>query len=239
MNITRGKVKGPRKLVLHGKAGTGKTTFASEAPSPIVVMAEDGARDLDVAKTPVAASATHVLEMLDELGKEEYAEFKTIVLDTVDSFDALAQGEVCKRMNVESVGEIPYGAGYSAVESWHVELRKKLDRLFAAGKMVIVLGHSAVKKVSHPVKGEYDNLTLSMRPNTAQNWVDWGFDVLYLEPEFSVLTDGNKKRAMASGRRMLHCVGTPAFEAKNRCGLPESFAFEIGSGFSTYLSAWK
>jgi len=239
MEITRGKVKGPRKLVLHGKAGTGKTTFASEAPAPIVVQVEDGARDIDVAKTGVMQSATEVLDTLKELAKEEYAEFKSIIIDTVDAYDELAQAEVCKRMNVESVGEVDFGKGYAGLEMWHVQLRKTLDMLHASGKMVIVLGHSAVKKISHPVKGEYDCLTLPLRVNSAQNWIDWAFDALYLEPEFSVLVDGNKRQAKSSGRRIVHCVGTPAYEAKNRCGLPQTFVFEPGSWFKTYLDAWK
>ena len=52
--VQRGKQRKPRRTVIYGTHGIGKTTWAAQWPSPIVIQTEDGCSDLDVASFPLA-----------------------------------------------------------------------------------------------------------------------------------------------------------------------------------------
>ena len=41
-SIITGAKSGPRRLLVYGTAGIGKSTFATCAPSPVVIQTEDG-----------------------------------------------------------------------------------------------------------------------------------------------------------------------------------------------------
>ena len=55
------------KLVLVGDGGVGKTTFATGADAPVVIMTEDGLGMLKVPHFPLATSYADVVEALDAL----------------------------------------------------------------------------------------------------------------------------------------------------------------------------
>ena len=49
-SITTGPAITPPRLLVYGPHGVGKTTFLSEAPSPILLPTEDGKGKLDIAR---------------------------------------------------------------------------------------------------------------------------------------------------------------------------------------------
>ena len=53
--VTRNKAKTER-VIIYGESGLGKTTFATSAPSPIVIQTEDGLGEIDVPCFPLAES---------------------------------------------------------------------------------------------------------------------------------------------------------------------------------------
>jgi len=56
----------PPRILIHGVAGIGKSTFAADADAPVVVMTEDGLGRLQVPHFPLATSYAEVAEALDE-----------------------------------------------------------------------------------------------------------------------------------------------------------------------------
>ena len=51
--VKRGRLTGrPVRVILYGADGVGKSTFASQAPNPVFLCAEDGTAQLDVARLP-------------------------------------------------------------------------------------------------------------------------------------------------------------------------------------------
>ncbi len=59
--VITGKRHTPRRTVIYGVEGIGKTTFAAGAVAPIVIQTEDGVDHLAVPRTPlITISPRHV-----------------------------------------------------------------------------------------------------------------------------------------------------------------------------------
>ena len=63
-SITRGREGKPPRLLVYGQEGTGKSTFAAGAPSPVFVQTEDGLGEIDTAKFPLAKKFEEVTDAL-------------------------------------------------------------------------------------------------------------------------------------------------------------------------------
>ncbi len=66
-SLRRSSTLQPPRILMHGVAGVGKSTFAAKADSPVLVMTEDGLGKLEVPHFPLAASYADVSEALDSL----------------------------------------------------------------------------------------------------------------------------------------------------------------------------
>ena len=55
----------PPRILMHGVAGVGKSTFAAKADAPVFIMTEDGLGKLQVPHFPLATSYTDVSEALE------------------------------------------------------------------------------------------------------------------------------------------------------------------------------
>jgi hypothetical protein len=53
----------PPRILIHGVAGVGKSTFAANADHPVVIATEDGLGMLKVASFPVAKSFDEVMKV--------------------------------------------------------------------------------------------------------------------------------------------------------------------------------
>ena len=117
MNIVKGKVLSPLKLLLYGSEGIGKTTFASHWPKPLFIDLEHGTRRLAV----------------DRIAPESYAEFKaiieqlasntegyqTLVMDTADWLEKLIISDICSAAGKNGIEDFGYGKGYTYLaEKW-------------------------------------------------------------------------------------------------------------------------
>lgn len=63
----------PPRILIHGVAGIGKTTFAAGADDPVVVMTVDGLGMLRVPHFPLAGSCADVFDALDALVTEDHS----------------------------------------------------------------------------------------------------------------------------------------------------------------------
>jgi replication-associated recombination protein RarA len=106
-HIQRGKVAAPRRVMLYGTPGIGKSQFAAHSDRPIFIQTEDGLGQIDCEKFPPAQSVDDVIRALSELYTAEH-NYRTVVVDTLDWLERLIWAEVCRRKMVESIEDIGY-----------------------------------------------------------------------------------------------------------------------------------
>ena len=239
----------PPKTVIEGEAGSGKTYFAVSAPKPFVINTDDGVDevrhrfpDMMVADAvPVADKAANaalydsVVTTLGELANEEH-DRETIVIDSLDRLEVLAQAKVCMDHKIKNIEDLGYGKGYTYS-------RGMIQRVLAGmnylrdnkGMEPICVWHTQIRTINKPTLEPYDVFTLKLHKNASADVMEWGDSVLFLS--FKVLIQkkdtayGRKdSRAVNTGERIILTSGTSGVDCKNRFGLPP----EIPASYAEY-----
>jgi hypothetical protein len=233
--VQRGKILKKLLITVMGPSGAGKTTFACDAPKPLVLQAEEGSNHLDVARTPLLKSYREALATIDELTNEKH-EFETLVVDSLDQFELILWSDICKEYNVKEITELPYGKGYAlALKVWQdlilrlVRLREKMN--------VIMICHSHVKTVNDPMKAApYDRHELKLNQKAAALVKEISDAVLFATFEVTVReVKGGKAKASGDGTHILLTHGMPSHEGKNRFGLP----YKLPLSFEAFMEGIK
>lgn len=81
--LNRAGTPKPPRVLIHGVAGVGKTTFAGQANKPVFIQTEDGLGTLSAANFPLSRTFDEVMEALAALYTEKH-DFATVVIDSVD-----------------------------------------------------------------------------------------------------------------------------------------------------------
>jgi len=110
-DIVTGKRRAPRRVLLYGTQGIGKSTWAASAPLPVFIPTEDGLEDIGAPRFPVAKSYGDVMGALAALYNGP-CEFRTVAIDSADWLERLIWAEVCAVKSVSAISEIGYGKGY-------------------------------------------------------------------------------------------------------------------------------
>ena len=224
--IETGVKKRPRRVLLYGAHGVGKSTWASQAPNPIFIQTEDGANDIGVARFPVTTHFASVIDMLRELYKEKHS-YKTLVIDSVDWLERMIWEMVCKKENVESIDDIEFWKGYSTALIFWNEFIEALDFLRNDKNMNIVLiSHCKIFTYNNPEDDDYDRYSPKLHKHASSLLQEWADDVFFANFDVDVVTKGKgfkeKKKAMGNGERIIYTSEKPAYFAKNRLGITEN-----------------
>jgi len=157
--IQKGKVKAPRRTLLYGVHGVGKSTFGSMADKPIFVITEDGVSDIDCERFPLAKRLLDVFEAISALYTEKH-DYRTIVVDSLDWLERLIWADVCVKRGVKSIEDIGYAKGYTfALTQWR-EVLEGLNALRNDRSMsVILIAHAQIEKFNNPETEPYDRYT--------------------------------------------------------------------------------
>jgi len=223
--VTKGKIVSPHLILIYGTDGVGKSTFASEAPAPIFIGPEDGTKNLDVARMPQPKIYTDISTQIAELYKESH-KFQTLVIDSIDWIEPLIWEHVCKVEGVKSLEKVGggYGKGYVEAQLVWRDLVSDLQALQSRTAMnVILVGHSFVKPFHDPEANEsYDRYQIKMNDKASAVLREFVDVVLFTNFEVATKKDDGSKKAKAygDGTRVMYTERRPAFDAKNRIGLP-------------------
>jgi len=104
-HVTTGPVRRPRRALIYGVQGVGKSTFGAMAEAPIFIQTEDGLSDIDCSRFPIAATYADVLAALGALYSEAH-EYRTVVIDSLDWLERLIWADVCAKRGVDSIEDI-------------------------------------------------------------------------------------------------------------------------------------
>ena len=226
-----GKMKPPRVLI-HGPAGIGKTTFGAKAPAPIFLPVEDGLGRLENDAFPAPKNYEEAKAALDALVNEDH-EYRTVIVDSMDWLEPMIWHHTCEKNGWNSIEQPGFGKGYvEALKYWR-EFLDRLNYLRDQKKMAVVLCcHTAVKRFEAPDSEGYDRYVLKLQTK-ASDLISENCDCIFFANfESSTIKTEEKgrprTRGVGHGDRVMYTEERPAWVAKNRYGLPEEMPFDWG-----------
>lgn len=223
-------------VTLCGEGGIGKTSLGCTFPNPIVIRAEDGLQAIPAEQRPMAlpllTSVDQLWEQLKALVREEH-NYKTLVLDSVTALERMFIQHV-----VDSDPKKPasinqamggYGAGLGAVATLHQRVRKACGILNETrGMHIVFIAHSDTETIELPDADPYTRYSLRLGKKSVAPYVDDSDLVGFLKLETFYRGDGERKKAISDGSRLLVCHAQSAAVAKNRFGITEPLSVQMG-----------
>jgi len=229
--VVSGRTPAPRRVMLYGTHGIGKSTFASRAPNPIFVQTEDGLGQVDCDKIPLTTTFDQAMQALSELYTEKHP-FRTVVVDSLDWLERLIWAEVCRKRNVENIEDIGYAKGYVfALTQWREFLEGLMALRNDKGMMVVLIAHARIERFENPETESYDRYVPRLHRLASQVIQEWCDEVLFAT--FKVFTkqmdegfDRKRTQGIGTGERIIRTVERPAHVAKNRLNLPDEMPLD-------------
>lgn len=226
LQIHSGVQNVPVRACFYGPSGVGKSTFASDCPSPLFFDFEKGSHHLDVDRVE-PKDWEETISILKVLRDEPHS-YRSIVLDTADWAEKLLIAHVCKKHHKESIEDFGYGKGYTILAEAFAEFLALLDELRAKGIHIVFVAHSHIKKFEQPDQtGSYDRYELKLTRQTAPLLKEWCDMLLFCSYETKVVELEGKKKGIGGRERLLYTCHTAAWDAKNRQGFPEKLPFKF------------
>lgn len=230
MQITKGKKKAARRVMLYGVHGVGKSTWAAQAPDCLFLNVEDGLNDIDCSRSDLIKDFDQIMDALRWLAEEKH-DFKYVAIDSADWLEKLIHKEVANAAQKKSIADIGYGAGYKQSLSYWDRVTFALDWLRTErGIGVILLAHADIKRFESPEQDSYDRYQPALHPLASALVQEWCDEVLFASYRVFTRKEDkgfNKERtvAVSDGERYVRTQETAAVQAKSRLALPSEIAF--------------
>lgn len=227
LKIVKGRQRPPLRGVIYGVEGIGKTTLCSRFPKPLFLDTEDGSAHLDVDRVPCRTLAA--LEGAMHSLCRDAEGYQTVVIDSADWAERMAQEQLLATHSKRSVEEFGFGKGYVMLAEQVARLIGVADQLVARGLNVIWVAHAKVVRVSPPDQTDgFDRYELKLHKQVAPLFKEW-CDILVFLNYRTILTEGEDGRTKGRGgkERIMHCQRSAAWDAKNRFDLPETLPMDV------------
>ena len=218
-----------------GDAGLGKTSLAATFPKPIFIRVEDGLQSIPESLRPdafpVIGKVEDLWEQLKTLIGEKHS-YQTVVIDSVTVLDRLFVDYVVENdpKNPKSINQAMggYGAGLQAVGAMHGRVRKAAGLLCSKGINVIFLAHADTVTIELPDSDPYTKYDLRLGKRSVSPYTDEVDLIAFLKLETFTRGDGERKKAISDGTRIVVCYATAANISKNRFGIEEDIIVKNG-----------
>lgn len=233
MNITSGVQARAQRVVIYGTEGIGKSTLASQFPKPLFIDTEGSTSNMDVKRLDKPTSWTMLMNQIAFV-KANPDKFQTLVIDTIDWAETLAIESVCAQHGKRGIEDFGYGNGYTYVREEFGRLLNKLQELVDIGINVVLTAHSQLRKFEQPdEEGAYDRYELKLGKKTSSQTApvvkEWCDLLLFCNYKTMVMTSETKKKKATGGKRVMYTTHHPAWDAKNRHGLPDELPMEYAA----------
>lgn len=233
MQISSGKIESAAKVVLYGPEGVGKSTFAAMTPGPVFVDVEGSTDDMDVLRLPKPESWTMLLETVRFVITNP-TQVGTLVIDTADWAERLCVQHVCAAHHANSIEAVAggYGKGYAILAEEYGNLLNLLSEVADRGVNVLLTAHANVRKFEQPDEmSAYDRWGLKLTNTKAGNGTasivkEWAKTVLFMTYKTYAVKNETKTAKGQGGKHVIYTSHHPAYDAKNRIGLPDEIDIE-------------
>ena len=139
---------------VYGHEKSGKTTFASHMPSPLILAFEKGYNALPGVLAQDVTTWGEMKQVVRDLKRPEVKErFKSIAIDTVDIAGSLCEKYICSQNGVDALSGIPYGQGWTLVKKEFEETFRTITQL---GYAVVFISHAKDKTFKAKNGTEYN-----------------------------------------------------------------------------------
>lgn len=129
---------------IYGSYKTGKTTLATQMDKSLLIAFEAGYNALPNVRAIDVGSWGEMKQIFRELKKPEVrAEYSNICLDTVDVAADKCKKYICQQNDIEELGDLPYGKGWTKFKEEFNEVFRGLTQL---GYGVFFIGHDKEAK---------------------------------------------------------------------------------------------
>ena len=235
----------PVLVTILGDSGMGKTSLAATFPRPIFIRAEDGLQAIPEASRPdafpVVVKADDLWDQLTALIKEQH-EYKTLVIDSITALERLFVAEVMasdpkqpKSINQALGG---YGAGVAAVAVLHQRVRKAAGMLVDRGMHVVFIAHADTETIELPDADPYTRYSMRLGKKSVAPYLDDVDVVGFLKLMTVTMGDGERKKAVSDGSRLLVTYATAANVSKNRYGITQDLEVPHGKNpLTTFIKS--
>lgn len=228
MNISNGVIAKAQKVVIYGPEGIGKSTLAAQFPNPLFTDTEGSTNNMNVSRFDKPTSWQMLLQQIEYVKNNKPC--GTYIIDTADWAELLCIEYICKKYDKKGIEDFGYGNGYTYLGEEFGRLLNKLSELLEVGINVVLTAHTQIKRFERPDEmGAYDRWELKLGnkktvATTASLVKEWADMVLFCNFQVTVVSGGsapNAKKKGVGGKRIMYTTHNPAWDAKNRFGLPE------------------
>ncbi len=225
VEITTGESREmPAKIVVYGVPKIGKSRFCSGADDPFFIDIEGGLSYLDkkVRATPKLNSYDDVIGWLKHIYDNDSFKAGTIVLDSLDWLEALAQAKLIKSEGAKSITDpavksFAYNKGVEMAAGDAIQVIRWLDAIHAKkGIRAIVIAHSEVKNVDLPNQEPYSRHQMKLSKYLAARANEWADLILFADYSFHVTKDG---KTTSEPKPVIYAGGSAAFVGGGRMKL--------------------
>ena len=240
-NVIRGKQITPRRVLLYGTHGVGKSSWAAQAPSPIFIPTEDGLADIDCDKFPLCKFFGDIVNAISILSTEDHS-YRTVVLDTLDWAERLIHRDTAQKEGKGNLEDFGYGKGYTkALDDWDFMLRGFTYLREARGMSVILLAHAKVERYQAPEADPYDRYSPDTHKSVSGMLQEWCDEVLFATYRVSTIAkdlgfDRTRTRAIGTGERVVYTTEMSTHLAKRRVPMPDVLPLDFNV-YAAYLVA--
>ena len=151
-------------VFFYGEPKSGKTTIASKFPKHLILAFEKGYSAIPGAMAQPINSWSEFRKVLRQLKEPEVQEkFETIVIDTADIAYDYCEKYICANNNVDAIGDIGYGKGYTLVGK---EFDEALRSIVQMNYGLVLISHATDKTFTDETGKEFNQIvpTLGTRP---------------------------------------------------------------------------
>lgn len=232
---SKGKIDKPYFIYVYGETGTGKSTFASEAPHVEFLDVENGTSQIS------GVSRVAGFENYEDFLKELHStasnpKIESIAIDTIDHLETMMCDHVCKTNNVKNLGDIAFGGGFFKLRQEWESLFKRLEE-YRNSKNIILLGHSEVKTSNDPsLASSFDRHQIKLSKQASSLVKDKVDAILFMAYETFVNVDKATKKGKGVGGadRVMYTEYRAHHDGKNRFGLPYKIEMPEGEMWKTF-----